>query len=150
MAERPPARRVVLDTNVWISAALSRQGAPAQVVRRVLGQGVPVLSTETFAELETRLWKPKFDPCLSVELRRRILIDLQSVAYWASVSPELAVRTWCRDRDDDKFIRTALSAGAAWLVTGDQDLLDVGALPGLSILSPAAALDVPDFCPETP
>lgn len=147
MAEKPAASRVVVDTNVWISAALSRQGAPAQVVRRVLGQGVPVLSAETFAELETRLWKPKFDPYLSVELRRRILIDLQSVAYWASASPELAARTWCRDADDDKFVRTALAAGAAWLVTGDRDLLDVGPLPGLRTLTPAAALDAAGFCP---
>jgi putative PIN family toxin of toxin-antitoxin system len=146
---KPAASRVVIDTNVWISGALSRQGAPAQVVRRVLAHGVPVLTPETYAELESRFWKPKFDPYLSVELRRRILLDLQAVAHWAGVTQELAVRTWCRDSDDDKFVRAALASGAAWLVTGDRDLLDVGDLPGLRILSSVAALGEPEFCRET-
>lgn len=149
MTVKPAASRVVIDTNVWISGALSRQGAPAQVVRRVLAHGVPVLTPETYAELESRFWKPKFDPYLSVELRRRILLDLQAVAHWAGVTQELAVRTWCRDSDDDKFVRAALASGAAWLVTGDRDLLDVGDLPGLRILSSVAALGEPEFCRET-
>jgi len=146
---KPATSRVVVDTNVWISSALSRQGAPALVVRRVLAFGVPVLTPETCAELESRLWKPKFDPYLSVELRRRILLDLQAVAHWASANPDLSARTWCRDPDDDKFVRAALASGAAWLVTGDRDLLDVGDLPGLRILSPVAALSEPEFCRET-
>ena len=47
-------RRVVVDTNVWISAALSREGAPAQWARRALAECTPVFSEATFAELETR------------------------------------------------------------------------------------------------
>ena len=65
--------KVVIDTNVWISAALSQTGAPAQVVRHVLQHGVPVVSRQTFAELESRLWKPKFDRYLSIDLRRELL-----------------------------------------------------------------------------
>ncbi len=53
--------QVVIDTNVWLSAALSLTGAPAQVVRRVLASGVPVFSDATFAELQARIGKPKFD-----------------------------------------------------------------------------------------
>ena len=49
------ALRVVLDTNVWISAALSPHGPPAAVVRRLLAQGVPVLAQPTFDELCNRL-----------------------------------------------------------------------------------------------
>ena len=138
--------RVVIDTNVWISAALSRGGAPAQVVRLVLKQGVAVLSAATFAELEARLWLPKFDRYLSIELRRRILHDLDAAACWVEVPAELAGQACCRDADDDKFIHAALAAQAPWLVSGDRDLLEAPPRPGLCILSPADAVQRADFC----
>jgi uncharacterized protein len=135
-AER--SRRVVLDTNVWLSAALSPTGAPAQVVREVLLQGLAVFSEATFAELETRIWKPKFDRYISLEARNRILRDARAAAL--EIPLGLAQQRWSRDADDDVFIRTALAAQAAWLVTGDDDLLSVPTIEGLNILTPAQAL----------
>lgn len=130
----------VIDTNVWISAALSPAGALAQLVRHVLAHGVPVFSDGTFAELQTRLWKPKFDRYLDMDLRRRLLHDLNAAALWIEVPPAVAAVAHCRDVDDDRVIHAALAAGAPWLVTGDQDLLCVPPMPGLCILTPAAAL----------
>lgn len=140
------ANRVVIDTNVWISAALSKAGAPTQVVRRVLELGVPVFSAATFAELEARLWKPKFDRYLSMESRGAILHDANAVAHWVNISEAIAAQRYCRDADDDKFIHTALAAAAPWLVTGDQDLLLIPAGLGVRILAPAEALQRADFC----
>ncbi len=137
--------RVVIDTNVWISAALSKDGAPAILVRRVLESGVAVFSPATFAEFETRLWKPKFDRYLSMELRRRLLHDIDAAAFWVDVSPAIAALSYCRDADDDKFIHTALAAQTPWLVSGDRDLLDVPAISGLRILTPAEATLLPEF-----
>ena len=143
--------RVVIDTNVWISAALSVNGVPAQVVHRVLRDGLPVFSNATFAELELRLWKPKFDPYLSLEIRRAILRDAKAVAEW--VNPQLAFTaiTHCRDPNDDKFIHAALAANAPWLVSGDQDLLVLAfgfesSASTLRIVSPSIALQSSDFC----
>ena len=132
--------RVVVDTHVWISAALTRDGAPAQLARRVLAECTPVLSEATFAELQSRLWRPKFDRYLGMELRQRILHDLDAVAYWAAIAPGLAAQRWCRDPDDDHFIRAALAAQASLLISGDADLLEVPAIEGLRILTPAQAL----------
>lgn len=145
-AEVPRRQRVVLDTNIWISAALSRDGAPAQAVRRVLAHGIPVFSAATFAELETRLWRPKFDRYLSMELRRRILHDAGAAAFWVEIPAALAERTWSRDPDDDHFVRAALAAEARWLVSGDRDLLDIEPLAGLTIVAPGDALGDPGFC----
>lgn len=132
---------MVIDTNVWISAALSRNGSPATVVRHVLQVGVPVFCAETFAELEARLWRPKFDRYLSMERQRSILHDLNAAAHWVTLTPEISARRFChRDPDDDKFIHAALVAEAAWLVTGDLDLLGLAPVPGVCILSPAEAL----------
>ncbi len=137
------ARLVVVDSNVWISAALSSKGAPSRLVRQVLECARPVFSPATFSELETRLWKPKFDRYLSMELRRRILHDLNGAAHWVELPSEIP--SWCRDAGDDKFIQTALAASAPWLVTGDRDLLEVPTVAGLRILTPAEALSLPEF-----
>jgi len=145
-AEARGRQRVVLDSNVWISAILKREGAPAQLVRRVLERGIPVFSAATFAELETRLWRPKFDRYLSMELRRRILHDANAAAFWVEIPGELMDRTWSRDADDDHFVRAALAARAEWLVSGDRDLLDIQSPAGLRIVSPAQAIGDPGFC----
>jgi uncharacterized protein len=139
-------KRVVLDTNIWLSAAISKSGAPAQVVRRVLQMGVPVFSQATFAELETRIWKPKFDRYLSMETRRAILHDANAVAHWVDIPADLATKTYSRDPDDDKFIHTALAASAAWLVTGDQDLLVIETPLPVRILTAGEALLEVGFC----
>lgn len=144
------SNRVVLDTNIWLSAAISKSGAPAQVVRRVLEMGIPVFSKATFAELEARLWKPKFDRYLSMETRRAILHDANAVAHWVDIPPELAAQTYSRDPNNkkisDKFIHTALAASAAWLVTGDQDLLVIETPLPVRILTAGKALLDVGFC----
>ena len=139
-------KRVVLDTNIWLSAAISKSGAPAQVVRRVLQNGIPVFSKATFAELEARIWKPKFDRYLSMETRRAILHDANAVSHWVDIPPDLATQTYSRDPDDDKFIHTALAASAAWLVTGDQDLLVIETPLPVRILTAGEALLEAEFC----
>ena len=132
---------VVVDTNVWISAALSKIGSPAQLVRHVLAHGMPVFTPSTFDELQTRLWKPKFDRYLSMDQRKRILHDLKATAMWVDVPTDIAAVAHSRDPDDDKFIHAALAANVPWLVTGDQDLLSLKPLPNLQILTPADALN---------
>ena len=130
--------KLVIDTNVLISAALSNQGAPAQLMRKVLGQHTLVFSQPTFNELQTRLFRPKFDRYISLEQRQRLLHDFNACAHWVDL---VGYPSYCRDPDDDKFIATALQASAHWLVSGDRDLLDAGPQPNLLILSPTHALE---------
>jgi putative PIN family toxin of toxin-antitoxin system len=138
--------RVVIDTNVWLSAALSPAGAPSKVLGRALAEGVVVFSGATFAELEARIWKPKFDRYLSMEARNGILHDARALAHWVRIPADIAAKTFSRDSDDDKFIHTALAGAASWLVTGDQDLLVIEE-PNLDIciLTPGAAILRNDF-----
>lgn len=133
------AERVVIDTNVLISAALSARSTPARITFRVLAHGRLLFSPETFAELETRLWRPKFDRYLNPETRRQLLHDFNAVAEWVAL-PTPPGPAYSRDPDDDKFIHTALTGAADWLISGDGDLLELPAIEGLAILSPAQAL----------
>jgi len=131
--------KLVIDTNILISAALSPQGAPAKLVQVALAHHRLVFSQATLDELRTRLYRPKFDRYISLETRERLLHDFNASAHWVDIG-EPAV--YCRDRDDDKFIETALKAQANYLISGDNDLLDVAALPDLQIISAQQALVV--------
>jgi putative PIN family toxin of toxin-antitoxin system len=132
--------RYVIDTHVLISAALSAHSAPGVVVRRVLAQGEVLFSEATFAELQTRMWRPKFDRYLTLESRKLILHDFRAVARWADIPPAVSTRRFCRDADDDKFLHLALAGAARVIVSGDKDLLDLGQVDTVQILSPAMAL----------
>lgn len=132
---------VVVDTNVLLSAALSPGGIPARLVDRLLEIGKLVFSAATFAELEARIWLPKFDRYLPIERRRLILLQASAAAVWLDIPARLAQRTFSRDPQDDAFIQTALAAGAKRLITGDNDLLCLHPLDALHILTPRQALD---------
>jgi uncharacterized protein len=133
------ARRAVVDSNVLISAALSPNSVPARITFWLLEHGHLLFCDETFSELETRLWRPKFDSYLSLESRRLLLHDLSAIGEWIAL-PEGARQSFSRDPDDDKFIHLALAGKAECLISGDRDLLDLVPPEGLKILSPAEAL----------
>lgn len=136
-----PHLRVVIDTNVWISAALVPTGTPAKLVHHVLAHGVPVLTPQTFEELRSRLHKPKFDRYISLEQRHALLRDLQACALWVEVPKAISHQTFSRDPDDDAFIHAALAGQAHWLVTGDADLLSVTQSLPFSMATPTVALE---------
>jgi len=142
--------RAVVDTNVLISAALSPRSAPARIVDLLLRHATLVFSRPTFRELETRLWRPKFDRYLDIERRRLLLHDLTQVAHWVElpVTPDpVPLPAISRDPDDDVFLHTARHGGAQWLVSGDKDLLELSSPQfadagwGFAIVSPMQALE---------
>ena len=136
-----PYARVVVDTNVLLSAALSPHGVPASFVDAVLVVGKLVFSNATFAELETRIWLPKFDRYLPMERRRSVLEEASAGAIWVDVSTAIAQRGFSRDPKDDAFVHAAIAAQATRLISGDKDLLCLHPLGDLQILSPRAGLD---------
>lgn len=124
------AERTVLDTNILISAALTR-GKAFEVLLWGLENGVLIFSDPTFEELSSRIRKSKFDPNVGIVRRRELLADLESVAEWTGIGGTLQA---CRDRDDDKFLETALAGQAGYFVTGDADLLALNPFEGVQIM----------------
>lgn len=137
---------IVIDTNVIISAALSPDGVPAKLLAKVLTDHQLVFTSATFAELESRLWKPKFDRYINLEERKAVLHDMSAAAIWVDVPQDIADARYCRDADDDMFIHAAIAAKATLLITGDQDLLvlakNLSDRYSVLVSKPAAALDV--------
>lgn len=128
----PRQLRVVLDTNVVLSALLFG-GGPAARLRQAWQAGlfVPLVSSATAAELMRVLGYPKFK--LSDEDRHELLADY--LPYTAAVGvpePPPAVPV-CRDPHDLPFLHLAVAGRAHWLVTGDADLLALVAQPKLRV-----------------
>ena len=133
------AERLVLDTNVLISAALRRDSPPRAVVDALRAEnGVLLFSEETFDELRTRLLRSKFDRYVAPEYRLVYLAQLRAVSEFVSIT---GAKLGCRDPDDDKMLETALMGDANCLVTGDQDLLEMSRFRGIPMLTPATFLD---------
>lgn len=130
--------RVVVDTNVLISAVLTTAGSPALLLNELRDRRATFLfSDETFRELQDRLLRPKFDRYVGSESRHRFLAQLDAVSEFVSIA---ARRMGCRDPDDDKFLETALLGDADILVSGHSDLLELNPFEQIKIYRPADAL----------
>jgi putative PIN family toxin of toxin-antitoxin system len=130
------AERVVLDTNILISAALL-PGKPYEVLRQVLDHERLIFSDESFEELASRLLRSKFDRYVGLETRRRLILDLAAAAEWTAITGALRA---CQDPEDDKILETAFAGSARYVVTGDKDLLLMHPFRGLAIITPSAFL----------
>ena len=135
-------KRVVLDTNVLVSAFVSAIGAPAQVFDLWRNDVIEIVTTqETLDELVRVLAYPKIRTRLrySDDQIKRYLLLLRKHALYVQELPPLTVVE--ADPDDDKFLALAVASGATVVVSGDGHLLDLGAYADIVILSPAAFLD---------
>jgi uncharacterized protein len=63
------------------------------------------------------------------------------VAEWVPVTSTIRR---CRDPKDDKFLERAADGKADWIINGDKDLSKLSRFQSTSILSPSAALALPD------
>jgi putative PIN family toxin of toxin-antitoxin system len=108
--------RVVLDTNILVSALLSPQGPPAQVFLMTILEPDTQLcvSGDIYAEYEEVIRRPRLnrsDSEISAALR-----TIREKGLW--VKPTEKVRA-CSDPDDDVFLECAQAAAAHYLVTGN-------------------------------
>jgi uncharacterized protein len=108
--------RVVLDTNILISALLSPQGQPAQVFLLTILEPDTQLcvSGDIFAEYDEVIRRPRFhrsDSEIAAVLR-----TIRDEGVW--VKPTVRVRA-CFDPEDDIFLECAQAAAAHYLVTGN-------------------------------
>lgn len=118
--------RVVLDTNVVLSALVFGGGAAGQV-RRAWQQGalLPLASTATVQELVRALSYPKFR--LSQAEQEELLADYLPHTEIVRIPKPLPKVPACRDAMDEPFMHLAVAGKAQVLVSGDRDLLAIAA-----------------------
>jgi len=134
--------RIVLDTNVALSALL-RRGKPYRLLEAIRQRSDIrlVSSPALLAELADVLSRPSPTKQLAVIGRsaREVLADYLEVVE--VVEPDDVPRVVPSDVDDDHVIAAAVTAQATLIVSGDSDLLSMGRHQGIDILSAATAVE---------
>jgi putative PIN family toxin of toxin-antitoxin system len=126
--------RYVFDTNTIVSALLFEQSKPGQAFFTALRRGEVLVSLPLLVELQTVLGHKKFDRYLLPEERERFLARLVLEATLIDVTAQIEA---CRDPKDDKVLELAVSGNATYIITGDQDLLELNPFQHIPIVTPA-------------
>ena len=107
--------RLVLDTNIVVSAALKPAGLQRAVLSLALTKPARLyVSVSIFQEYRDVLSRPEFR--IRKGLRRQLLRFIETKAYWVVPARRLRV---ANDPDDDIFVECADAARADYLVTGN-------------------------------
>ena len=129
--------RLVLDTNVVLSALLFHTGALSWLRGAWRSDRLrPLASRDTAAELIRVVAYPKFG--LTATERRDLLDDYLPYCKTVTLPASPPAVPACRDPFDRPFLELALAGRADALITGDADLLALAESFAVLILSPAA------------
>lgn len=135
--------RVVIDTNVVVSAFISPRGAPAKIMEH--------WERNTFALVVSDPILDEYERALNydrVRIRHRMThAEVAAVVegfrtFAVLVNPRESIRVITADPDDDKFVECAIEGHAAYIVSGDPHLLALGEYRGIYILPPTAFLAI--------
>jgi putative PIN family toxin of toxin-antitoxin system len=127
------SNRVVLDTNVLVSAALFRESKPAKVLKEILNQGELLVSLGTLEELRNVLNRKKFDRYITVKDRKEFLAALIERSTLVELTAKITI---CRDSKDNMILELAVSGEANFIITGDEDLLTLNPFQNIQIFTP--------------
>ena len=132
--------RVMIDTSIFISAALFPKGRAAEALYKALCPPYePVVCDYVLDELH-RKFREKF-PKRTVELEAFLYMALP--AFTIVPTPEVSTEAEAsiRDPKDRPILRAALNAGAEMFLTGDKDFLE-SAVEDPRIISVSAFLEM--------
>lgn len=121
---------------MFISGLLGSPQSPPHYILLLILDGLvtPLLSEETFQELCKVLTRNKLKKYIVSRKLTTFSQELALLADWIEVIEGISI---CRDPKDNKFLEVAVSGGADYLVTGDNDLLVLNLFNGIPIITPA-------------
>ena len=124
--------KIVVDTNVLVSALIRPEGVPARILDLILsGQVKIVIDHRIYAEYQDVLLRPEFgfapDPVGN-------LLDflLQSGERVYAITTSIALP----DADDGKFLEVAIDGSVDFLVTGNLKYFPLRQRHGVLVVSP--------------
>jgi len=133
--------RVVLDTNVVVSALVFQHGRLAWIRNAwMAGRLVPLASKATIEEILRVLAYPKLQ--LSPEDIGILVADYVPFVQAVQIKAGVATVAGLKDPDDRIFLELAQAGRAKFLVTGDRHLLGLSSVGDCRIIAPAELADV--------
>jgi putative PIN family toxin of toxin-antitoxin system len=117
--------RVLIDTNILISASLNRDGAPYQAfIKAVTYPNHGMVCDQNIDEFR-RVYNRKF-PHKIQALERFLAIVLTVLEVVPTPTIDVSDEAFVRDKSDRPILRAAIAAKADIIVTGDRDFLESG------------------------
>ena len=134
--------RVVFDTNLLVSYLLSHRPPIATLIEVHLAQEDFVLLTALplLVELERVLGYPKLQRYYTQDEKQRFLALVSALSKVVDV-PE-AIPAISRDPDDDWVIACGVVGKANFIVSGDNDLVELVNVGEMRIVTPAQFLNI--------
>lgn len=117
--------RVLIDTNVLISAALSANGVPFQAYVKATSYPNRGLICEQNVDEMKRIFNKKFSSRLAA-LDKFLSVALLTLELVPIPTGENVLEKQIRDVNDRQILRAAIDAKADVLLTGDKDFLESG------------------------
>ena len=130
--------RVVLDTNVLVSALIAK-GKPAKFVEKVLEKRTElVMSKPILDEFVRVVARPKFVEYVDETEVKDFLQLVLGVSAIVDVRSKFNVTS---DKSDNSILATAYDGKADYIVSGDRHLLQLKRFKGIKIITVAQALN---------
>ena len=134
---------VVIDTNIWISALISKDGLSRDVIRLAFNDKIsPQISTSLFLEYETVMKRKKIqDLCsLTLEDQNTLFQAFLSTCKWNEIF--YLWRPNLNDKDDDFLIELAVASNSKVIITENKKDLRSGELKfDFEVLTPKEFLE---------
>ena len=130
--------RIVIDSNVLVSAALFSDSIPNKALNQAIKKGEIIISEQTLDELKVTLSKPKLKKYLSVKDKLSFIYKFEVQVIMVSIKHKISL---CRDPKDNMYLELALSGNAEYIITGDNDLLQLNPFKNIPIITPKEFLD---------
>lgn len=142
MTQPEPSPRVVVDSNLFVSASIIKRGQPYALLaawRR--GAFQLLISKDQLGELTDVFGRPRIVE--RYHLSRSELAELfTGLAAALRPEPVSSLPVIVRDPKDEHILAAALGGGADYLVTGDHDLLALRTEPRLAPLQIVTATEM--------
>jgi len=124
-------KRIILDTNLWISFLITKD--ISKLDNRIFtGETILIFSQELLHEFITVVSRPKFRKYFSQEDTIEILDIIDHQAEFVEVTSDIKK---CRDEKDNFLLSLAVDGNADFLITGDQDLLELKEIEKTQIIT---------------
>ena len=127
--------RVLIDTNVLISAALNPESIPSQAYQKAASYPNRGLICEQNVDELKRIFNKKF-PNRLASLDKFLSVALLTLELMPTPADEVVAESLIRDVKDRPILRAAIEAQADVLLTGDKDFLESG-VENPAIITPA-------------
>jgi len=138
--------RIVIDTNILVSAILTPKGNPAKILKLVLeGKLNLIISPAILEETQQVLRYPRLVKLMiKNKITKKEVYDfLGKMSKVAVITPDkLEIDAIPDDPADNKILACGLEGEADYIISGDHHLADLKIFQGIKIVNPATFLKV--------